>query len=104
MMNKPGAVQFLSREDVTHGRLGKRLATNRRSLVPRCHRYRTAEAIRVVVGEGEDNPVNCFHKQDSNDRVTAGMFTRERLQLICPLFVYLFCFLIITFVFTDLFM
>ncbi|PNF22978.1 hypothetical protein B7P43_G11389 [Cryptotermes secundus] len=50
-MNKPGAVQFLPREDVTHGRLGKLLATNRRSSVPRCHRYKTAEAMRVVVGQ-----------------------------------------------------
>jgi hypothetical protein len=76
MMNKPGAVQFLLREDVTHGRLGKRFATNRRCSVPRCLRYRTAEVIRGVIGEGE--AANCFHKQDSNDRVTAGTFTGER--------------------------
>jgi hypothetical protein len=74
MMNKPGAVQFLLREDVTHGRLGKRLATNRRCSVPRYHGYRTAEVIRGVVGSAG----NCFHKQESNDRVTAAIFTGER--------------------------
>jgi hypothetical protein len=57
VMNKPGAVQFLLREDVTYGRLGKRLATDRRSSVPRCHRYRTTEAIRGVIGKGEANPL-----------------------------------------------
>jgi hypothetical protein len=65
-MNKAGAVQFLLREDVTHGRVGKRQTL----FSP------TVSSLQHCRGDSWC-AVNSFYKQGCNDRVKAGMFTGE---------------------------